>query len=39
VDLGSRALSLACAAFYLHRDGLLRIVSEANKPSRLAVRE
>jgi hypothetical protein len=37
--LGSRALSQACAAFYVHRDGLLRIVSESNEPSRLGVRE
>jgi hypothetical protein len=31
VDLGRRALSLACAAFFVSRNGLLRIISFANE--------
>jgi hypothetical protein len=31
VDLGRRALSQACAAFFVSRNGLLAIVSCANK--------
>jgi hypothetical protein len=31
VDSGRRALSLACATFFVNKNGLLRIVSFANK--------
>jgi hypothetical protein len=30
---------LACAAFFMRRNGLLRIGSETNEPNRLGVRE